>query len=145
MTSVPLADVAARLDATSSVTVLTGAGLSAPSGIPTFRGPDGLWKQRRPETLATAGAFAANPELVWEWYAWRRERVANCTPNAGHQVLARWSHGPTPCHVITQNVDGLHERADTADVIRFHGSIWPRSTGWATRIFHRRRPYSQHR
>ncbi len=119
-----IAEVAARLDWATAVTVLTGAGVSAPSGVPTFRGPQGLWKTHRPEDLATPGAFAADPDLVWEWYDWRRQCVASCEPNDGHRVLARWSHQPAPCTVVTQNVDGLHERADTANVIRFHGSIW---------------------
>ena len=104
--------------------MLTGAGMSAPSGVPTFRGPAGLWKHHRPEILATPGAFESNPALVWEWYDWRRQRVATCEPNDGHHVLARWSHQPVAFKVITQNVDGLHERAETAHVVRFHGSIW---------------------
>ena len=106
------------------VTVLTGAGVSAASGIPTFRGPDGLWKRHRPEELATPEAFARDPALVWEWYAWRRELVAACRPNRAHEVLADWSRRDAPFTLITQNVDGLHERVGTRDVVRFHGSIW---------------------
>lgn len=116
--------VASRLDAATSLTVITGAGVSAPSGVPTFRGPQGLWKNRRPEQLATPEAFASDPNTVWEWYNWRREQLAGCQPNDAHLVLARWSRASTPATVITQNVDGLHERADTACIIRFHGSIW---------------------
>ena len=67
---------------------MTGAGVSAASGVPTFRGPDGLWKQFRPETLATPEAFARDPRLVWEWYDWRRQAIAACEPNAAHHVLA---------------------------------------------------------
>ncbi len=88
--------------------VLTGAGISADSGVPTFRGPDGLWKRHRPEELATPGAFARDPRLVWEWYAWRRELVAACRPNAAHTALARWTLRREGVHIVTQNVDGLH-------------------------------------
>ena len=123
-TSADLTTLAKRIDAARSVTVITGAGISSPSGVPTFRGTHGLWKNYRPEDLATPHAFAADPETVWEWYNWRRELVAKCQPNAGHQVLARWSSAAIPSRIITQNVDGLHERAGSAAVTRFHGSIW---------------------
>lgn len=94
------------------VVVLTGAGISAESGVPTFRGPDGLWKTHRPEELATPQAFRRDPRLVWEWYAWRRERVASCLPNAGHRALARLALlGGRAVTLVTQNVDGLHEAA----------------------------------
>ena len=125
--------LAARLRTARRVTVMTGAGVSAASGVPTFRGPGGLWRTYRPEDLATPQAFAHDPALVWEWYAWRREKVASCSPNAAHEVLARWSHpcGADPSgpprqrvHVITQNVDDLHIRAGTRDLIRLHGSLW---------------------
>ena len=104
--------------------MLTGAGVSTESGIPTFRGPQGLWKNHRPEELATPKAFMRNPDLVWEWYDWRRRLVAQCQPNAAHFTLAAWSHSYSKFSLITQNVDGLHERAGTKTVIRFHGSIW---------------------
>ena len=112
-----------RLAAARRVTVMTGAGISAASGVPTFRGPDGLWRSFRAEDLATPEAFARDPLLVWEWYDWRREVIAACRPNAAHATLAAWSRhaGFT---LITQNVDGLHELAGTRGVIRFHGSIW---------------------
>ena len=103
---------------------MTGAGISAASGVPTFRGPGGLWRTRRPEQLATPDAFAADPVLVWEWYDWRRQTVARCQPNRGHDVIAAWSARGPAFTLITQNVDGLHERAGTRDVVRFHGSIW---------------------
>ena len=102
---------------------MTGAGISAASGVPTFRGPGGLWRSFRPEQLATAEAFARDPQLVWEWYDWRRGLIAKCAPNAAHDVLALWSRRPG-FTVITQNVDGLHEQAGSENVIRFHGSIW---------------------
>jgi NAD-dependent deacetylase len=109
------------------ITVLTGAGVSAASGVPTFRGADGLWKNFRPEALATAEAFGRDPKLVWEWYAWRRFRIAACEPNAAHAVIAQWSRRFPHFKLITQNVDGLHERAAGPggdNIIRLHGSIW---------------------
>lgn len=124
MTGDDLAALAARLREARNVTVLTGAGVSAASGVPTFRGPEGLWRRYRPEELATPRAFARDPRLVWEWYAWRRERIAACEPNAAHHALASWSRRFPRFLLITQNVDGLHERAGTAHVARFHGSIW---------------------
>lgn len=112
-----------RLRAARSIVVVTGAGVSAGSGVPTFRGDDGLWRNYSAEDLATPEAFARDPQLVWEWYDWRRSVIAKCSPNAAHDVLARWSSRPG-FTLITQNVDGLHELAGTANVIRFHGSIW---------------------
>ena len=112
-----------RLDAARRVTVLTGAGVSAASGVPTFRGAGGLWRNYPAQQLATPEAFARDPALVWEWYAWRRQVIAGCAPNAAHDVIARWSERPG-FTLITQNVDGLHERAGTRNVIRYHGSIW---------------------
>jgi len=117
-------ELVARLKPDARITVLTGAGVSAASGVPTFRGADGLWKNFRPEALATAEAFGRDPSLVWEWYAWRRFRIATCEPNPAHRVLADWSHRFPNFRLITQNVDGLHERAETRDTIRLHGSIW---------------------
>ena len=115
--------VAERLRGADRLTVLTGAGVSAASGVPTFRGDGGLWRSYRPSDLATPDAFDRDPALVWEWYDWRRQTIAACEPNAAHHVLARWSRRPG-FTLITQNVDGLHERADTRGVLRFHGSIW---------------------
>jgi NAD-dependent protein deacetylase/lipoamidase len=106
------------------VTILTGAGVSAASGVATFRGAGGLWREFRAEELATPGAFARDPALVWEWYAWRRELIAACQPNAAHDVIASWSHRFERCRVLTQNVDDLHVRAGTAALVRLHGSIW---------------------
>lgn len=92
--------------------VVTGAGISAESGVPTFRGPGGLWKEHRPEDLATPEAFRRDPRLVWEWYAWRRGLVAGCRPNAGHRALARLAlDGGREVTLVTQNVDGLHHLA----------------------------------
>jgi NAD-dependent deacetylase len=116
--------LAGRMLSATRVTVVTGAGVSASSGIPTFRGPGGLWRDFRPEQLATPEAFEADPRLVWEWYAWRRELIAGARPNRAHEVLAAWSRRYPRFALITQNVDGLHERAGTENVIRFHGSLW---------------------
>ena len=119
-----IALLAERVRRASRLTVVTGAGVSAASGIPTFRGPGGLWRNFRPEELATPEAFAKDPKLVWEWYAWRRELVGAASPNRAHRVLAAWSRRLPGFRLVTQNVDGLHERAGTAGVIRFHGSLW---------------------
>jgi NAD-dependent deacetylase len=113
-----------RLARAGRTTVLTGAGVSAASGVPTFRGPEGLWREYRPEDLATPRAFERDPVLVWEWYAWRRGRIAACQPNPAHRTLASLSQRVPRFALITQNVDGLHERAGTRNVVRFHGSIW---------------------
>lgn len=107
-----------------SVAVLTGAGISAESGVPTFRGPGGLWRQYRPEELATPEAFRRDPRLVWEWYDWRRQRIAQARPNAGHEALVRLERSKPRFWLITQNVDGLHERAGSRRVIKLHGDIW---------------------
>jgi NAD-dependent deacetylase len=119
-----LAFVVDRLRSASRITVLTGAGISAASGVPTFRGPEGLWRTFRPDQLATPEAFRRDPRLVWEWYDWRRQRIAACLPNSGHNVLAAWSGRLPGFRLITQNVDGLHERAGTRGALRMHGSIW---------------------
>lgn len=104
--------------------VLTGAGISAESGIPTFReAQTGLWAQYQAEELATPQAFRRNPRLVWEWYAWRRQLVAEAEPNAGHRALAAWGRRVSSLRLITQNVDGLHQRAGSQDVIELHGNI----------------------
>jgi NAD-dependent deacetylase len=124
MTDERLDLLANRLKGAARVTILTGAGVSAASGVPTFRGRGGLWRQFRAEDLATAGAFSRDPVLVWEWYAWRRALIAACRPNAAHDVIARWSRAFPRCTVITQNVDDLHVRAGTANLVRIHGSLW---------------------
>jgi NAD-dependent deacetylase len=116
--------LAERLRGAGRVTVLTGAGVSAASGVPTFRGAGGLWRNYRPEDLATPEAFARDPILLWEWYAWRRATIASCVPNAAHAVLARWSQRDGGTTIVTQNVDDLHLRAGTAGLVRLHGSIW---------------------
>jgi NAD-dependent deacetylase len=102
-----------------NLVVLTGAGVSAESGIPTFRGKEGLWKNFKPEELATPEAFRRNPKLVWEWYDWRRQLISKAQPNKAHKLLAQLN-----AVIITQNVDGLHQRAGTKKVIELHGNIW---------------------
>lgn len=104
--------------------VLTGAGISAESGIPTFRGSGGLWRSWRPEDLASPIGFARDPAAVWAWYRWRQGLVARARPNAGHEAIAALGHRDPGWQVLTQNVDGLHTRAGTPQVIELHGSIW---------------------
>lgn len=107
------------------IAVLTGAGISAESGVPTFRGPQGLWRNFRPEQLASPDAFRRDPKLVWEWYDWRRELVRKCEPNAGHAALAELERErPDTTTVITQNVDGLHPRAGSRNIIELHGNLY---------------------
>lgn len=130
------------LRSADTVVILTGAGVSAESGVPTFRGDDGLWKQFRPEQLANPDAFRRDPRLVWEWYAWRREKVAACDPNPAHHALARFTLGRDRTRIVTQNVDDLHLRAaralvteegetspaaeshDPAPPLQLHGSLF---------------------
>ncbi|HEY75618.1 MAG TPA: NAD-dependent deacylase [Thermoflexia bacterium] len=107
-----------------SVVVLTGAGISAESGVPTFRGPEGLWRSFRPTDLATPEAFRRDPALVWEWYDWRRQRIAACQPNPAHRVLAEMEAVIPDFTLITQNVDGLHQAAGSRNVLELHGNIW---------------------
>jgi NAD-dependent deacetylase len=114
----------AQLKNARSIAVLTGAGVSAESGIPTFRGNGGLWKQFRAEDLATPEAFARDPKLVWEWYDWRRGLVAAAKPNSGHLALAELEARSLRFTLITQNVDDLHERAGSRAILHVHGSLW---------------------
>lgn len=119
-----MTDAREWLHAAQSVAVLTGAGISAESGLPTFRGPGGLWRNHRPEHLATPQAFARDPQTVWEWYDWRRQVHAGAEPNAGHRALAELERGKPEFLLITQNVDSLHERAGSRAVVHLHGSLW---------------------
>ena len=106
------------------VAVLTGAGVSAESGVPTFRGEAGLWHNFRPEQLATPEAFHRDPTLVWEWYDWRRGLIGSCAPNAAHATLAEMEAALPAFTLITQNVDGLHQAAGSQHVLELHGNIW---------------------
>lgn len=116
--------VASWMRAAERVAVLTGAGISAESGVPVFRGDAGLWRQFRPDQLASPEAFSRQPELVWDWYLWRRGCIAAVQPNAGHQAIARWQQQRTGVALVTQNVDGLHARAGSAAAIELHGNLW---------------------
>jgi NAD-dependent deacetylase len=107
-----------------SVAVLTGAGISAESGVPTFRGEGGLWRTHRAEDLATPRAFRRDPNLVWEWYNWRRELIGGCEPNAAHYTLVEMETHFDKFVIITQNVDGLHRLAGSRSVVELHGNIW---------------------
>jgi NAD-dependent deacetylase len=107
-----------------SVAVLTGAGISAESGVPTFRGEGGLWRSYRPEELATPAAFRRDPKLVWEWYAWRRGLIGACLPNPAHYALAEMEPHFDDFVLITQNVDGLHWLAGSRNLVELHGNIW---------------------
>jgi NAD-dependent deacetylase len=113
-----------RAAAARCVVVLTGAGVSAESGIPTFRDAQtGLWARFKPEELATPHAFARNPRLVWEWYEWRRKLVRAAKPNPAHVTLAAMENFFPEFHLVTQNVDGLHQCAGSRKVIELHGNI----------------------
>ncbi|WP_447976988.1 SIR2 family NAD-dependent protein deacylase [Candidatus Nitrospira bockiana] len=125
MASDPHLDLArARLHHAASIAVLTGAGVSADSGVPTFRGPDGLWNNYRAEDLATPQAFARDPRLVWQWYNWRRELIAMKAPNPAHDALAELEQRCDRFWLITQNVDGLHAAAGSRRLSEIHGNIW---------------------
>ena len=112
-----------RLTSAERVVVFTGAGMSAESGVPTFRGADGIWKKFKPEELANMGAFMRNPELVWEWYAHRKRIISNIQPNPGHHALVRMEQLFVHFAVITQNIDNLHRRAGSRTVYELHGNI----------------------
>jgi NAD-dependent deacetylase len=119
-----LGDAVDRLRAARHVAVLTGAGVSAESGIPTFRDAlTGLWARYRPEDLATPEAFARDPALVWSWYEWRHGLVARAEPNSAHRALARLESLVARLTLVTQNVDGLHQRAGSSAVWELHGSL----------------------
>jgi len=119
-----LAQPRAWLAEASRVAVLTGAGISAESGVPTFRGPEGLWRDYKPEDLATPEAFARDPRLVWEWYDWRRSLIATAAPNAAHKALVQLEIRKPAFTLITQNVDGLHDLAGSGKILKLHGDIW---------------------
>jgi NAD-dependent deacetylase len=113
-----------ELSQAQRVVALTGAGISAESGVPTFRGADGLWRQHRAVDLATPEAFARNPDLVWEFYNWRRELLATLTPNAAHRALVELERQVPEFLLVTQNIDDLHHAAGSRQVLELHGNIW---------------------
>ena len=124
MNTESIRQVAARLKASASVVVLTGAGISQESGVPTFRGADGLWKNFRAEDLATPEAFERDPVLVWQWYDWRRSLIKPLRPNLGHHALVELEKRIEDYTLVTQNVDGLHRIAGSKDPIEMHGTLW---------------------
>jgi len=123
-TNLEIEALAAVLSRAHKVAVLTGSGISAESGIPTFRGEEGLWKNFRAQDLATPSAFQRDPKLVWEWYDWRRGLMGPKDPNPGHRVLSAWEGYFAEFNLITQNIDGLHQKAGSVKVQELHGNIW---------------------
>ena len=114
--------VSDKIKDAKKIVFVTGAGISQESGIPTFRGADGLWRKYDPMQLATIDAFYENPKLVWEWYEDRRKNILNASPNPGHQAIADLEKFKEVT-VLTQNIDGLHQRAGSSHVLELHGSI----------------------
>jgi NAD-dependent deacetylase len=106
------------------IVVLTGAGISAESGIPTFRGAGGLWEGHDPQELATPRAFRRDPELVWRFYAWRRGLISDNQPNKAHHLLREIEQAHPQFSLITQNVDGYHKQAGSTNLLELHGSLW---------------------
>ncbi len=123
MSAAPSPALSDRLRSATSIVAFTGAGISAESGVPTFRGPEGIWAKFKPEELASMDAFIRNPALVWEWYAHRKKIIAGIRPNPGHDALARMEEIIPHCAVITQNIDNLHRRAGSRTVYELHGNI----------------------
>ena len=116
-------EVAERVRGAERAVVLTGAGVSAESGLSTFRGQEGLWSRFRPEEMATPEAFSRDPEAVWQWYGWRFGQVAGAEPNAGHRALVRFAALFPSLLLMTQNVDELHQRAGSEGVLELHGTV----------------------
>ncbi|MFQ5914225.1 MAG: NAD-dependent deacylase [Nitrospinota bacterium] len=117
---------------------LTGAGVSAESGVPTFRGEGGLWRNHRPEQLATPEAFVANPKLVWEFYDWRRSVIHRAQPNPAHLALAALEERSENFTLLTQNIDGFHRAAGSKRVVELHGNLWEMRSIEGGRIFEER-------
>ncbi|TGK85569.1 NAD-dependent deacylase [Leptospira bourretii] len=123
-------DLIHRIRSATNVLFLTGAGISSESGIPTFRGDGGYWKKFKAEELATPEAFASHPEVVWDWYDYRRNICFEAKPNDGHLTIAKWQLHSKTVNLITQNVDGLHPRAGSQNLLEIHGNIFrARCTG----------------
>jgi NAD-dependent deacetylase len=117
-------EVRQRIAQARRIVAFTGAGISVESGIPTFRGPEGLWRRFKAEDLATAEAFERNPRLVWEWYDSRRQNMAMAHPNPGHHALVELERRAPKFTLVTQNIDGLHDRAGSRNILKLHGDIW---------------------
>ena len=124
MNDTDISAAAALLRGSKKTVVLTGAGISAESGIPTFRGEDGLWNRFRAEDLATLEAFREDAALVWGWYDWRRGLMSKVEANPAHKVLALWERRFPGLSIVTQNIDGLHQKAGSKSVVELHGNIW---------------------
>jgi NAD-dependent deacetylase len=112
-----------RIKSSKHVVFFTGAGISAESGIPTFRGEGGIWNKLKPEELANFNAFIKNPKMVWEWYSYRKKIVKESFPNAGHLAIAEFQNYFPKVTVITQNIDNLHKRAGSREIFELHGNI----------------------
>jgi len=106
-----------------SIVFFTGAGISSESGIPTFRGKDGIWNKLRPEELANFDAFMRNPEMVWEWYNHRKKIIHEAKPNAAHLAIAEMQNHFKNVTVVTQNIDNFHRRAGSSNIFELHGNI----------------------
>ncbi len=130
-----LVQACSLLTRAQNVVVFTGAGISQESGIPTFRGKDGLWEKYRAEELATPEAFARDPKIVWEWYDMRRQLINDSRPNPAHSVIAEMEEHFPKLAVITQNIDGLHRKAKSQNIIELHGNIWRAKCLEEERIF----------
>ena len=113
----------AKLNESSKIVFFTGAGISAESGIPTFRGKDGIWNKLKPEELANFNAFMRNPKMVWEWYNHRKKIIHEAKPNAGHIAIAQMQNIFDDVTVVTQNIDNLHRRAGSNKIFELHGNI----------------------
>ncbi len=119
----PVADAVRLLSAVKAVCISTGAGMSAESGLETFRDQNGLWSRFNVEELATPDAFRRDPIKVWAWYRWRRQKLVTVQPHDGHRVLAAWEQRVPNLTLVTQNIDGLHHRAGSRNVIELHGRL----------------------
>jgi NAD-dependent deacetylase len=117
-------DILKRIVNATTAAALTGSGVSAESGVPTFRGADGMWRNRKHQELASMDGFLDDPRLVWEWYDWRRTTIASLAPNAGHYALTEMETVYEKFTMLTQNVDGYHILAGSRDVVELHGNIW---------------------
>lgn len=115
-------DFLSELEKAKKIVFFTGAGISAESGIPTFRGKDGIWNKLKPEELANFNAFMKNPDMVWEWYQYRRKIISETKPNQGHYTIAEFESF-YQVTVVTQNVDNLHRRAGSKNIYELHGNI----------------------
>jgi NAD-dependent deacetylase len=127
--------ISERLREAKFLVVLTGAGVSAESGIPTFRGKNGLWRNYRAEELATPTAFKNNPALVWEWYEWRRGLIKKASPNSAHHAISELEKLSSQFLLITQNIDNLHRQAGSQNIVELHGNIFRNKCSECNKIY----------